>query len=358
MLVESEELDNGSRVLLDGIAVAEWRGRLGGAWSDVALCTALLPTMALRADELEVRGNVSDRLVANADQLQDVFASWLPDLRRVALSASQKEQAGRRTGGVACFFSGGVDSLHAVIANREEIDRLVYVEGFDVRDEQPLLRQRVRRAVDQAASMLELPLDVLSTDVRNWSDSRVPWPFYHGAALAAAAHCMAGVVDRVLIPSSAPYSQLYPWGSHPLTDPLWSGVLEIQHRGAASDRHHKIAAIVDSEVAQQTLRVCWRNPGEAFNCGRCEKCLRTMTTLAAYGALDSFETFPCVIDIDRVATLELLGAASIRHARINVDLLAVAPEHKSLRRAWEQALANPSVSRRAKRALVRTIRRR
>jgi hypothetical protein len=49
-----------------------------------------------------------------------------------------------------------------------------------------------------------------------------------------------------------------------------------------------VLAIAEDPVAHVTLRVCWLNPDQSNNCGRCEKCLRTMTSLAAAGVLSRF----------------------------------------------------------------------
>ncbi len=34
--------------------------------------------------------------------------------------------------GVACFFSGGVDSFYSVIAHAKRITHLIFVRGFDI----------------------------------------------------------------------------------------------------------------------------------------------------------------------------------------------------------------------------------
>ena len=52
------------------------------------------------------------------------------------------------------------------------------------------------------------------------------------------------------------------------------------------------------------LRVCWQNVGTDLNCGRCEKCVRTMAMLAGAGVLDRCETFPDRVDLpDRIGQL-------------------------------------------------------
>ena len=139
-----------------------------------------------------------------------------------------------------------------------------------------------------------------------------------------------------------------------MTDPLWSGSVTVEHRGAGADRTQKVAALVDEEAAWRTLRVCWRNPEQAYNCGECEKCLRTMTTLEAYGALKRFETFPDTLSASRVAALRLRGIPSRQFAQANVQLLAERSIRPDLERAWQRALAGPSLRQRVRYRTRRT----
>jgi hypothetical protein len=45
------------------------------------------------------------------------------------------------------------------------------------------------------------------------------------------------------------------------------------------------------------LRVCLQDLDSGLNCGRCEKCLRTMIALKALGCLDDCPTLPHEIDL-------------------------------------------------------------
>ena len=97
----------------------------------------------------------------------------------------------------------------------------------------------------------------------------------------------------ILISAAHTYADLGPWGSHPLLDPLWSTELtEFVHHGAHATRVDKCRVLANSEVAMRHLRVCWENREGRYNCGECEKCLRTMVNLAAVGALGRCTTLP------------------------------------------------------------------
>jgi hypothetical protein len=49
--------------------------------------------------------------------------------------------------------------------------------------------------------------------------------------------------------------------------------------------------VAEWDVAFQNFRVCLANIPEKLNCGRCEKCVRTMLELEALGLLDKTQAF-------------------------------------------------------------------
>ena len=60
-------------------------------------------------------------------------------------------------------------------------------------------------------------------------------------------------------------------------DDAMLGRLGRIHDGAEARRCDKLRRLAESAPALKGLRVCWQDAG--FNCGRCEKCLRTMIAL-------------------------------------------------------------------------------
>src|SRR5690606_29425499 len=105
---------------------------------------------------------------------------------------------------------------------------------------------------------------------------------------------------KVLIPSTHPYRDILPWGSSPLTDHLWSTEqVRIVHDGAEATRVEKLTELLVHEpLAMQHLRVCTMNDGGLENCGRCNKCIRTMLTLELVGRLASDPSFPSTLPRD------------------------------------------------------------
>lgn len=302
---------------LDGVAHTvrfEGAGLSEAGAAEAGLALALMP--AMRASGLlRVPQPTSTRLLAAIPTIQDIIGTWEQRFpiygryRRVDVDAPASRPSDAMAGrGTAAFFSGGADSFYTAIRHRSEIDALIFVHGFDFDfgEHTGELTSLITSGVRAAAAELGLPLVEVRTDVRRFSDSYVHWEAYHGAAMATVAHLLATRFRRILIPATLTYADLMPLGSHPLLDPLWSSeAVELVHVGCEASRLEKLAAIAGEPAARQWLRVCWENRGSQYNCGVCEKCLRTMVALRALGLLEQFEAFPHSIDPIRLSRVEL-----------------------------------------------------
>ena len=235
-----------------------------------------------------------DGLRAVLRTLKYWYRSHGPD---VALEASRGFRALRPPPPrAALFLSGGVDSLFVLRSNRRSFpaghpssfQTAIFVPNFGARLEavsspratDVLARQR--RAVSSIARAAGLRL------VSSWPSSTElgEEPAFtarssHGARLAANAHLFPGLASVSIAPS---YDALYhrPWGSHPLLDPNYgSSALEVRHEGFGYTRLERVAEIAKWREGLPFLLVCAQGPleGGRANCGRCEKCVRTMIEL-------------------------------------------------------------------------------
>lgn len=136
-----------------------------------------------------------------------------------------------------------------------------------------------------------------------------------GGALASVALLLG--FPRVFTSSSFSYDQLFPFGSHPLTDPLYSnGCVEIIHDGCEARRVDKIRKIVDYELALANLRVCFDDVN--VNCGKCAKCLRTMISLNLLQA--SAAPFPLLPALEEIRKSRISGEIEMTYFKESVDL--------------------------------------
>ncbi len=283
----------------------------GSAIADDAnawLAASLFPAMKL-GETLRLEGLLDNQLLQGASRLQDIFHVWYPDLRKVSiesrLSDSSKKERPIATHAVGCFFSGGVDSFYSILKHKEEITHLLFIHGFDIRLDDQKIYQASLKAVHEVAEALGKEVIEIRTNLRDFGDRYVKWgEHYFGAALASTALLLSCQLKKVYLPSSHTYEHLHPWGSHPLLDPLWSTeTMEIVHDGCEASRIEKIAQIASYDMVRKSLRVCWLNWDRAYNCGRCEKCLRTMTSLRALGVSD-MPTFNRALDLSLVSRLD------------------------------------------------------
>jgi hypothetical protein len=136
-----------------------------------------------------------------------------------------------------------------------------------------------------------------------------------GGALASVALLLG--FPLTFIPSSYTYSQLFPLGSHPLTDPLW-GVegTEIVHDGSEARRVDKVQRIAEDAPALANLRVCFNDAN--VNCGHCIKCLRTMISLRLLQAGPG--PFPALPSNSAIRKLRIAGAIEKSFFQDNLDL--------------------------------------
>lgn len=277
-----------------------------------ALAVALLPAMAA-GGELSVPGALSPRLRQALPDVQAVLnflsseSALVEDpLQQVNVLSdafdAESPPAEAPGGGVGAFFSGGVDSW-ATLLDNPDVSDAIYVHGFDIPIDQPDVSAMVEARLVDAVAREGRRLRVVRTNVRELLDPSADWMIAHGAAMAAVALLVAPACGRVLVPASDTYAEQNPRGTHPLLDHLWSTEwCRIEHHGAYLPRPAKTERVAKCQDALDTLRVCWREV-DRYNCGRCEKCVRTMVTLEALGALERCSAFAVDLNLDQVASL-------------------------------------------------------
>lgn len=332
---------------------------------------AMLPLAMGLASSLTLPDGVSPRLVEASDAIQRLLAAWGPQLwpveLRPATGGSAPPAAVER--GTAAFFTGGVDSFYTVLTRREQIDALVYVHGFDLPLDEPGKRELVSASVRRVAGELGLPLIEVETDLRTVSDATCDWErVYTSAALASVGHLLAPRFERVLIPATHSLRDLHPIGTHPLLDPLYSSErVRFEHVDSVT-RVDKLAYLAESELAMSSLRVCFQPAVEALNCGRCPKCMRTLTGLRIVGAHGRCSTLPGELPLWEMSGGRVRSRRSLTYVWENLAAVVARgddPELElALRRlvvrgtrgeAWTEATRLAATARRAAAARVRSL---
>jgi len=156
------------------------------------------------------------------------------------------------------------------------------VQGFDI----PLCdTYTFQRAASNCKKMLKALSIQLITIATNFRELDNDWENSHGAAIASCLMLLGNGFSAGLIASSEPYNNLVlPWGTNPVTDGLMSSdTFRIIHDGAAFTRSQKVRAISCWPQALRYMRVCWEGIEKDRNCGKCEKCIRTILNFRVAG---------------------------------------------------------------------------
>jgi 7-cyano-7-deazaguanine synthase in queuosine biosynthesis len=269
-------------------------------------------------------GPVSRRLLDRAEILQDIMLEWYPWYTKpIPLDfevAEPLDLPAER--GVISTFTGGVDSFHTVLENRERLTELLFIHGVDIRLEETDFRMRVSKELTAAATDIGLPLLQVETNARDLTDPYASWgKKAHGSILSSVAILLAERADTFLIPGSRLRSTVrgVGWGSHVLIDRLNStDYLSVVHDSADTTRHSKTARIAQSESALRYLRVCYSST-EEYNCGTCPKCRRTQLDLDLVGITDTNRIFAESVPIPQVlAEFEIPAPGALNFAKQTV----------------------------------------
>lgn len=274
----------------------------GDAWA-----VLMLPIAVSFGESIRLPIPVDSLLVENLLGVQRVWRSWYPKLHEVEIEAPAK--AGEAVSGAApkktaAFLSGGVDSFFTLLRHRDApkgqgrraVSDVICIAGFNTPPESADAMQRHLGPVAERFGKRLVPVVTnlrYSTQpvVTPYADAREMIYMAHGAALGALAHLLGTPYDEVLVPASDDYTNLEPYGSHPLTDLLFSSRrLKLVTDGASLTRVERTAGIVASGETLDFLHVCWQDWRQG-NCGKCLKCLCTMATLDIMGAADRAPTF-------------------------------------------------------------------
>jgi hypothetical protein len=322
----------------------------------------LLPLAMKRGWNIVSKSPVSAQLLAAVDQIQDIFQLWDRETGRIRIEAdviNTPQAAASR--GEACFFSGGVDSWFSALKNHARLQSLIFVRGFDIALENETLGGIVLQQMRRAAGHLQRGLIEVRTNFRELSDRILPWSLAHGAGLASVALLLAPSLHTVYLPATHHYGDIFPWGSHPILDHLWSSeAVRIQTDGLAATRFQKMQLLADHPISLRTLRVCYSNREALYNCGRCEKCLRAKVSLYALGVLHLSETFDHKLSLRHIAKLRLGDYSVVGNftkssfIKDNVEALRrTRRDHPHLIHALHQALRRPGPVWKLKRSMRR-----
>jgi hypothetical protein len=305
-----------------------------------ALMSVILPAMRMGLP-IHAEATVSAQFLQNAQELQEIFATWLDEFHQIEIIAPSSKPGNSMQlpsdRGTGSWFSLGVDGFHTLNRHKDSISDLVFMHGFDIDVEKHAHRIAVQSAVEFAAREVGKQLITLQSNARTFADAYLWWGHYCGSMLGAGGQLLAHQLRRIYWASSATYETFVAFGTNALTDPLFSSeTMEVIHDGAEVTRLDKVFALAKDEFALQHLRVCWNMEGTTQNCGRCDKCLRTMTALYLADALHRAPTFPQHVDLDCIRRLRL-GPSQMNFLNEHAEKAqALGLQNTPLMKAWQE----------------------
>jgi len=274
------------------------------------LVGGILPAMFLGEKRIFIDDEICPHLRGGLETVMSWFKKWYKGkYKPVCIEAGVSSKASylNKASRAGLFLSGGIDSLAALRDNRLRYplehpgsvkDGLI-VHGFDLgayvgHDRQFDIFERAVKLMSKVADETGITLIPVYTNIRHLNDDLTFWnDVFFGACLSSVAHVFTPRLSQVYIASGLNIANMhYPHGSNPLLDVNYSSQdMRIEHQGVALSRLAKTKLVADWDVGLQSIRVCTLNPEEMVNCGKCEKCIRTMTALVALGALDKSSAF-------------------------------------------------------------------
>ncbi len=295
---------------------------------DAFLVGCLIPAMYFGEKRIILEGAICPYLKEGLETVMAMMQMWSDGrLKPLDIDAPVRSlmKPDHRKDRAAMVLSGGIDSLATLRLNRRHYpeghpgairDGLI-IHGFDIggvveRGMKYDVFDRAKRAMAVVAEDAGISLIPVYTNIRHLCDDRSLWlDYFFGAVLVAVGHAFSSRINLLYLASSYDLTNLVPCGSHPLLDPEYASYrLRIRHSHVALSRMAKLEIVSEWDTAFQNFRVCLANVPDRLNCGKCEKCVRTMLGLEGLGVLDKTQAF-----VENVVTADMLSPfkITIRH---------------------------------------------
>ena len=236
----------------------------------------LLPVCLRLGEDLEIEGSLSKEGIESFERAKDALLeghSYMKPINLIyknQLSASEKEDQSK---GVACFFSGGLDSAYSA-ETESDLDALVCVWGFDIAINNERHWNLTQDIVEKYATSLGKTLVTVKTNVRAAFNEDLEWGRdYHGSALAGVGIALSKHFKAIYIAAGFKRVETN-WGHFPALAAAYS-TPSIQIAESGPVRRIEKASALANNPRTHMIRVCYRNASGLANCGTCKKCLRT-----------------------------------------------------------------------------------
>lgn len=310
---------------------------------------ALLVPAMRRGENLTIDGSVSRRFLEGMQSIMKIMLTWNLGLKPIKIQAKNLTVDQGDQKNVAVFFSGGVDSFYTYLkhksSRKNKITHFLLVNGYDIDLRDKNFWEVARQNIQRIAAEENIELIEVESNIRPLIEPIMDWGYVFGGCLAAVGLCLRAGLRKIYIASSCTVEQQFPSGSSLATDACWSTeTTSFEHDGTEASRVEKVAYIAQTPVALNYLRVCYKNVHGFYNCGVCDKCVRTMIGLHIAGKLEDTATLPHVIDPQKVATITIENEHTAMFHKENLMALKEKGLNIPLQTAIERSLNHAVVS--------------
>ncbi len=270
------------------------------------LTAAVIPAMRFGERRVAIEAKIDPALLDGLRVIMRLLRGWygrygtdypLPQIESGIMAAPEPVTVPPNA---AFLMSGGIDSLATLRSNRlafplshpRAFHTAVIIKGLQ--PEVDDIFDKLVASLQPLAAEAGVTLMPVRSNIRYIYDS---WPFwadeFEGAVFSAIIHAFAPYISALTIGTTYDEPYLHPHGSHPLVDHHYStSDMTIIHDDITLSRLEKTVMLADWELALHNMRVCnFPDNGDVLNCGRCEKCVRTMLALTTLSKLAESRAF-------------------------------------------------------------------
>lgn len=278
-----------------------------------AFVSALLVTAMEHGYTIKAAAPVSERLYYQlVTYYIPILSRYNNYLNAISIDADLSSEPLPVARGVAVGASGGVDSFYSIIRHldigvpRNKLTHLLFNNVCTLDNDEERIRTWFNERgvlLDGVARELGLPLIKLYTNIYEFYE--YPYETYTFFATPIYASCVFALQKLIGIYYHSAGWTLEAFDVHTKNDSAYYDIFHLQSlstesitfysSGVEKNRLEKVEYIADNKVVQHYLSVCAVEVSgeghllkEKLNCGKCKKCLRTMSELYALDKLDLF----------------------------------------------------------------------
>lgn len=249
-----------------------------------------------------VNGAVSASLLDNLEKYCACWQTMKPEYNHISIVPETEIQDERKPlkDSAIMTYSGGLDASFTLFRhktgragrNTKNIERAVLLFGAA---DTPLSKPDEFKLHAKNAKALCDDMGVeFSTVETNFCTYPNDWEMEHFNVIVGMLYFFINYPYKITASSLCVLPVSYKtWGSNPITDlMLSSDAVQVVSDDVAYDRIMKAEVVKNWNLAKDKMRVCWAGEDKSKNCGKCEKCIRTMLDFIACGVTEPLNMFP------------------------------------------------------------------